>query len=264
LFGAGQFNGTSGYEEAAAQGLIAGINAALLCKGEAPLTLSRSESYIGTMIDDITVKGTDEPYRVMTSRSEYRLLLRQDNAKERLIGYGKRAGLVREDVYQAFLAEDEQKKQEILRLSHSHLPASEELNKLLEERGYAPAAGGLNKADFLRRPFLTLEDLYTLEGGEHPLPPSVRRRVEVELKYEGYIKRQLEEVKRFAKMEEKQIPKDLDFHAIGGLRLEARQKLSDLRPDTVGKASRIPGVSPADISVLLVALAQRGQHDEAE
>lgn len=264
LFGAGQFNGTSGYEEAAAQGLIAGINAALLCKGEAPLTLSRSESYIGTMIDDITVKGTDEPYRVMTSRSEYRLLLRQDNAKERLIGYGKRAGLVREDVYQAFLAEDEQKKQEILRLSHSHLPASEELNKLLEERGYAPAAGGLNKADFLRRPFLTLEDLYTLEGGEHPLPPSVRRRVEVELKYEGYIKRQLEEVKRFAKMEEKQIPKDLNFHAIGGLRLEARQKLSDLRPDTVGKASRIPGVSPADISVLLVALAQRGQHDEAE
>ncbi len=261
LFGAGQFNGTSGYEEAAAQGLVAGINAALLCKGEEPLVLSRSESYIGTMIDDITVKGTDEPYRVMTSRSEYRLLLRQDNAKERLIGYGRRVGLVGDDVYEAFLQEDEQKKQEILRLCHSHLPASAELDALLNEKGYAPAPTGLNKGDFLRRPFLTLEDLYRLEGAVPDLPLSVRRRVEVELKYEGYIKRQLEEVKRFAKMEEKQIPHDLDFHAIGGLRLEARQKLSEVRPETVGKASRIPGVSPADISVLLVALAQRGHEN---
>lgn len=262
LFGAGQFNGTSGYEEAAAQGLVAGINAALLCKGEEPLVLSRSESYIGTIIDDITVKGTDEPYRVMTSRSEYRLLLRQDNAKERLIGYGKRVGLVNNRAYEAFLQEDEQKKQEIQRLSHSHLPASEELDALLQEKGYASAPGGLNKADFLRRPFLTLEDLYRLEGNTPILPPSVMRRVEVELKYEGYIKRQLDEVKRFAKMEEKRIPGDLDFHAIGGLRLEARQKLSEARPETVGKASRIPGVSPADISVLLVALAQRGQYDK--
>ncbi len=262
LFGAGQFNGTSGYEEAAAQGLVAGINAALLCKGKEPLVLSRSESYIGTMIDDITVKGTDEPYRVMTSRSEYRLLLRQDNAKERLIGYGRQVGLVNDTAYAAFLKEDEQKKQEILRLSHSHLPASEDLDALLGERGYASAPAGLNKADFLRRPFLTLEDLYKLEGSTPDLPFSVKRRVEVELKYEGYIKRQLEEVKRFAKMEEKQIPKDLDFHAIGGLRLEARQKLSEVRPETVGKASRIPGVSPADISVLLVALAQRGQYDK--
>ena len=262
LFGAGQFNGTSGYEEAAAQGLVAGINAALLCKQEEPLVLSRSESYIGTMIDDITVKGTDEPYRVMTSRSEYRLLLRQDNAKERLIGYGRRVGLVGDAAYEAFLQEDEQKQQEILRLSHSHLPASEELDALLEERGYASAPGGINKADFLRRPFLTLEDLYKLEGIDSPLPLSVKRRVETEVKYEGYIKRQLDEVKRFAKMEEKQIPADLDFHAIGGLRLEARQKLSEVRPETVGKASRIPGVSPADISVLLVALAQRGQYDK--
>ena len=261
LFGAGQFNGTSGYEEAAAQGLVAGINAALLCKGEEPFVLSRSESYIGTMIDDITVKGADEPYRVMTSRSEYRLLLRQDNAKERLIGYGRRVGLIGDEAYEAFLQEDKQKKDEIDRLTHSHLSASAELDALLVERGYAPAPTGIGKADFLRRPFLTLVDLYALEDDPPTLPPSVRRRVETELKYEGYIKRQLDEVARFAKMEEKQIPPDIDFNAIGGLRLEARQKLTEARPDTVGKASRIPGVSPADISVLLVALAQRGQHD---
>lgn len=259
LFGAGQFNGTSGYEEAAAQGLIAGINAALLCKGEPPLTLSRGESYIGTMIDDITVKGTDEPYRVMTSRSEYRLLLRQDNAKERLIGYGRRVGLVSEEAYAAFLAEDEQKKLEIQRLLREHLSPSEALDRLLIERGYAPAPTGIGKAEFLRRPFLTLEDLYALEDAPPALSPSVRRRVETELKYEGYIKRQLEEVRRFARMEEKRIPPDLDFASLGGLRLEARQKLTERRPETVGKASRIPGVSPADISVLLVALAQYGR-----
>lgn len=259
LFGAGQFNGTSGYEEAAAQGLVAGINAALLCKGKPPLLLSRGESYIGTMIDDITVKGTDEPYRVMTSRSEYRLLLRQDNAKERLIGYGRRVGLVSEETYAAFLAEDAQKKQEIERLLREHLSPSEALDRLLIERGYASAPAGIGKAEFLRRPFLTLEDLYALEGAPPALSPSVRRRVETELKYEGYIKRQLEEVRRFARMEEKHIPPDLDFASLGGLRLEARQKLSERRPETVGKASRIPGVSPADISVLLVALAQYGK-----
>lgn len=264
LFGAGQFNGTSGYEEAAAQGLVAGINAALLCKGEPPLLLSRGESYIGTMIDDITVKGTDEPYRVMTSRSEYRLLLRQDNAKERLIGYGRRVGLVSEEAYAAFLAEDEQKKQEIERLLREHLSPSDALDQLLTERGYAPAPAGIGKAEFLRRPFLTLEDLYALEDTPPALSPSVRRRVETELKYEGYIKRQLEEVRRFARMEEKRIPPDLDFTSLGGLRLEARQKLSERRPETVGKASRIPGVSPADISVLLVALSQYGKDNQDE
>ncbi|MCH5184162.1 MAG: tRNA uridine-5-carboxymethylaminomethyl(34) synthesis enzyme MnmG [Oscillospiraceae bacterium] len=264
LFGAGQFNGTSGYEEAAAQGLIAGINAALLCKGEPPLLLSRGESYIGTMIDDITVKGTDEPYRVMTSRSEYRLLLRQDNAKERLIGYGRHVGLVSEEAYADFLAEDTQKKQEIERLLREHLSPSEALDRLLTERGYAPAPSGIGKAEFLRRPFLSLEDLYALEDAPPALSPSVRRRVETELKYEGYIKRQLEEVHRFARMEEKRIPPDLDFASLGGLRLEARQKLSERRPETVGKASRIPGVSPADISVLLVALAQYGKGEQDE
>ncbi len=256
LFGAGQFNGTSGYEEAAAQGLVAGINAALYCKQEPPLLLSRSESYIGTLIDDITVKGTDEPYRVMTSRSEYRLLLRQDNAKERLIGYGRRVGLVSDAAYNAYTAEDMQKRKEISRLLQEHFRPSESLDRLLAARGYAPAPSGINKAELLRRPFLTLEDLYTLEEQPPLLPPSVRRRVETELKYEGYIKRQLEEVRRFARMEEKRIPPGLDFSTIGGLRLEARQKLSELRPETVGKASRIPGVSPADISVLLVALSQ--------
>ncbi len=257
LFGAGQFNGTSGYEEAAAQGLIAGINAALLCKGEPPLTLSRSESYIGTMIDDITVKGTDEPYRVMTSRSEYRLLLRQDNAKERLIAYGRRVGLVTEQTYGAFLQSNAQKKQEIERLQKEHLPHSEALDALLSSKGYDPAPNGINKADFLRRPFLTLADLYALEKDPPRLPLSVCRQVETELKYEGYIKRQTEEVRRFARMENKKIPRGMDYARIGGLRLEARQKLAELQPETVGKASRIPGVSPADISVLLVALAQR-------
>lgn len=260
LFGAGQFNGTSGYEEAAAQGLVAGINAALLCKGEPPLVLSRAESYIGTMIDDITVKGTDEPYRIMTSRSEYRLLLRQDNAKERLIGYGKRVGLVSDEAYQAFLVEDGQKKRELDRLQKEHLPPSASLDEVLTAHGYAPAPTGIGKAEFVRRPFLTLDDLYALEEEPPALPPSVRKRVEVELKYEGYIRRQAEEVKRFTRMEEKRIPPDMDFHAVGGLRLEARQKLTERRPETVGKASRIPGVSPADVSVLLVAIAQYG-HD---
>lgn len=259
LFGAGQFNGTSGYEEAAAQGLIAGINAALFCRGEEALHLSRAESYIGTLIDDITVKGTDEPYRVMTSRSEYRLLLRQDNAKERLIAYGRRVGLVTDEAYDAFLRENELKTKEIARLCGKTLPPSSALDQLLEKRGYAPSHTGINMAELLRRPFVTLADLYTLEDDPPALPPSVHRRVETEIKYEGYIKRQLEEIERFSRMEEKRIPSDMDFHAIGGLRLEARQKLSERRPETVGKASRIPGVSPADISVLLVALAQHGK-----
>lgn len=259
LFGAGQFNGTSGYEEAAAQGLVAGINAALLCKGEPPLTLSRAESYIGTLIDDITVKGTDEPYRIMTSRSEYRLLLRQDNTKERLMQYGRRVGLVTDAAYEAFLQEDALKQQEIARLCSEHLRPSPELDALLARHGYAPCRNGIGKADLLRRPLFQLADLYTLEEQPPNLPLSVQRRVETELKYEGYIKRQLEEVQRFSRMEEKQIPPDLDFDTIGGLRLEARQKLTELRPETVGKASRIPGVSPADVSVLLVALAQYGQ-----
>ena len=256
LYGAGQFNGTSGYEEAAAQGLIAGINAALSCKGEEPLVLSRGESYIGMLIDDITLKGADEPYRVMTSRSEYRLLLRQDNAKERLTPYGRKVGLVTDEAYETFLEEEKAKKDELERLAHSSLKSTPELNAMMEAKGYPPTVGSVNEADLLKRPFVTLEELYSFEEDPPALPASIRRQVETELKYEGYIKRQKEEVERFAKLESKQIPLDLDFSKIAGLRLEARQKLSEQRPDTVGKASRIPGVSPADVSVLLVALAQ--------
>ena len=259
LFGAGQFNGTSGYEEAAAQGLVAGANAALLCKGKPPLVLSRGESYIGMLIDDITLKGADEPYRVMTSRSEYRLLLRQDNAKERLTPYGRAAGLVSDARYEAFLQEEELKKNELARLSSAMLKATPALNELMTAKGYPVAVGSVCEADLLKRPFVTLEELYSLEENPPALPSSVRRQVETELKYEGYIKRQKEEVERFAKLESKQIPKGLDFSSIAGLRLEARQKLAEQQPDTVGKASRIPGVSPADVSVLLVALAQYGK-----
>ena len=262
LFGAGQFNGTSGYEEAAAQGLIAGINAARFVQGKEPLILPRSSSYIGTLIDDITVKGTDEPYRVMTSRSEYRLLLRQDNAKKRLTAYGREAGLVTDEAYGAFLREEAAVEAETERLRTTSLRPSEKLNALLESAGYPPAAGSIPMAELLRRPNVSLQDLYGLEEDPPELSPSVRRRVENELKYEGYIRRQMEEVERASRLESKQIPPDLVYDGIKGMRLEARQKLSERRPATVGIASRIPGVSPADISVLLVALAQYGKGDE--
>lgn len=259
LYGAGQFNGTSGYEEAAAQGLVAGVNAALYCKGEPPFVLSRGESYIGMLIDDITLKGADEPYRVMTSRSEYRLLLRQDNAKERLTPYGRRLGLVGDEAYEAFLREEEQKNAEAERLKTAFLKPSPALNALLESKGFPAVTGSVCEGELLKRPGILLEELYALEESPPSLPASVRKRVETECKYEGYIRRQEEEVGRFARLESKRIPDGLDFEAIAGLRLEARQKLSAQRPDTVGKASRIPGVSPADISVLLVALAQYGK-----
>ena len=262
LFGAGQFNGTSGYEEAAAQGLIAGINAARFVQGKEALILPRSSSYIGTLIDDITVKGTDEPYRVMTSRSEYRLLLRQDNAKKRLTAYGREAGLVTDEAYGAFLREETAVEAETERLRTTSLRPSEKLNALLESAGYPPAAGSIPMAELLRRPNIFLQDLYGLEEYPPELSPSVRRRVENELKYEGYIRRQMEEVERASHLESKQIPPDLVYDDIKGMRLEARQKLSERRPATVGIASRIPGVSPADISVLLVALAQYGKGDE--
>ncbi len=262
LFGAGQFNGTSGYEEAAAQGLIAGINAARFVQGKEPLILPRSSSYIGTLIDDITVKGTDEPYRVMTSRSEYRLLLRQDNAKKRLTAYGREAGLVTDEAYEAYLREETAVEAETERLRTTSLRPSEKLNALLESAGYPPAAGSIPMAELLRRPNIFLQDLYGLEEDPPELSPSVRRRVENELKYEGYIRRQMEEVERASRLESKQIPPDLVYDDIKGMRLEARQKLSERRPATVGIASRIPGVSPADISVLLVALTQYGKGDE--
>ena len=260
LYGAGQFNGSSGYEEAAAQGLVAGINAALKIKGEEPLILSRAESYIGTLIDDLVTKGTNEPYRIMTSRSEYRLYLRQDNAKTRLTPKGYKAGLVSEEAYAAFLAEEEALKAEIERLSHLTLKAGKKLNELLVSKGYEPGESGIRASELLRRPYITVRDIYALEGRTE-YDSRIAERAETEIKYEGYIKKQLAEVERFAKLEEKRLPPDVDYSTVKGLRLEAQQKLNKLRPESIGRASRISGVSPADVSVLLIWLAQKGKRD---
>ncbi len=258
LFGAGQFNGSSGYEEAAAQGLIAGINAALKVKGEAPFSLLRSESYIGTLIDDLVTKGTNEPYRIMTSRSEYRLLLRQDNAQTRLLPKGYELGLVSEERYQEFLAREKSLEELIYSLEHESIKASKALDDLYEERGYARTGNGINKADLLRRSGITIQDIFALSGDEREYDHSVVARAETEIKYSGYIKRQLAEVERFAKLEEKLLPEDIDYISIRGLRIEAAQKLQKLRPESIGRASRISGVSPSDIQVLLIYLAQGG------
>jgi len=258
LFGAGQFNGSSGYEEAAAQGLIAGINAALKVKGEAPFSLLRSESYIGTLIDDLVTKGTNEPYRIMTSRSEYRLLLRQDNAQTRLLPKGHELGLVSEERYQEFLAREKSLEELIYSLEHESIKASKALDDLYEERGYARTGNGINKADLLRRSGITIQDIFALSGDEREYDPSVVARAETEIKYSGYIKRQLAEVERFAKLEEKLLPEDIDYISIRGLRIEAAQKLQKLRPESIGRASRISGVSPSDIQVLLIYLTQGG------
>jgi len=254
LYGAGQFNGTSGYEEAAAQGLIAGINAAKKLKGEAPLILTRDSSYIGTLIDDLVTKGTNEPYRIMTSRSEYRLLLRQDNAEERLIGYGREAGLISEERYAAFLARQEAIAAEIKRLNKTTVSPSEELNALLTEIGTAPLTSGIRLADLLRRPQVEYGMLTPYDPERPSLPDEVVYEAEVQIKYEGYIKRQLAEAARMAKLAEKKLPKDLDYASLEGLRLEARQKLNKIKPADIGQASRISGVSPADVSVLLIYL----------
>ena len=256
LYGAGQFNGTSGYEEAAAQGLIAGINASLKLKGREPLILSRSESYIGTLIDDLVTKGTNEPYRMMTSRSEYRLLLRQDNADARLTQKGYDAGLVSEEQYQAFLKKQELIQSEIERLNTTHVSPLK-INPLLEKMGLSVVNSGFSLADLLRRPEMTYEILAELDVNRPNLPPRVISTVEVTVKYEGYIKRQIAEVERHAKLELKTLPADLDYKSIKGLRLEAAQKLNALRPLTIGQASRISGVNPADISVLLIYLGIR-------
>ncbi len=258
LFGAGQFNGSSGYEEAAAQGLIAGINAALKVKGKSPFSLMRSESYIGTLIDDLVTKGTNEPYRIMTSRSEYRLLLRQDNAQTRLLPKGYELGLISEERYNEFLAREKSLEELIYSLEHESIKASKALDDLYEERGYARTGNGINKADLLRRSGITIQDIFALSGNEREYDSSVVARAETEIKYSGYIKRQLAEVERFAKLEEKHLPEDIDYLSIRGLRIEAAQKLQKLRPENIGRASRISGVSPSDIQVLLIYLAQGG------
>jgi tRNA uridine 5-carboxymethylaminomethyl modification enzyme len=253
LYGAGQFNGTSGYEEAAAQGLIAGLNASLALRGKEPLILSRSESYIGTLIDDLVTKGTNEPYRMMTSRSEYRLLLRQDNADARLTRKGYEAGLVSEEQYQAFLKKQAQVEQEIERLKTTHISPLV-LNPFLKEHGLAEVNSGFSLADLLRRPEISYEMLAPLDKNRPSLPPRVLLTVEVSVKYEGYIKRQIAEVERHARLEVKTLPEDLDYLSIKGLRTEAAQKLAKIKPLTIGQASRISGVNPADVSVLLIYL----------
>ena len=261
LYGAGQFNGTSGYEEAAAQGLIAGINAAMKLQGKDPLILSRDSSYIGMLIDDLVTKGTNEPYRVMTSRSEYRLLLRQDNAHRRLYEQGFACGLLPEERYLAVKEEEKEIERQRARLKSTRLAATPALNALLNEAGSTPIEGSATMGELLRRPQVSYDLLLPFD----PQPITQRElkmQVEIEVKYEGYISKQLAAARKLSALENKQLPEDLDYEHIGGLRLEARQKLSSFRPASIGQASRISGVSPADISVLLIYLAKYRKNGE--
>ena len=252
LYGAGQFNGSSGYEEAAVQGFVAGVNAALKCKGEEPLLLRRSDGYIGTLIDDLVTKGTNEPYRMMTSRSEYRLLHRQDNADERLCPIGHRIGLVSEERLAAVKAKYAAVAAEIDRLEHTHLTPTDALNALLTERGTAPVSAGVSLAELVRRPQLDYAALAPFDPERPPLSRAIGQQVELRLKYEGYIRRQLKQVEEFSRLEQRRIPRNFDYDRVTGLRLEAREKLKKIRPESFGQASRISGVSPADLAVLMV------------
>ena len=252
LYGAGQFNGSSGYEEAAVQGFVAGVNAALKLKGEAPLILGREQSYIGTLIDDLVTKGTNEPYRMMTSRSEYRLLLRQDNADERLAAIGHRIGLVSDERLAAVEAKYAAVEREIRRLEHTGIPSSDALNALLTAHGTAEVRDGATLLSLLRRPQLSYDDLRAFDPGCADFPAALAESVEIAVKYEGYIKRQKAEVAEFARLERKELPEMVDYTAIDGLRLEAREKLDAIRPRSLGQASRISGVSPADIAALMI------------
>lgn len=256
LYGAGQFNGSSGYEEAAAQGLIAGINAAHKVLGREPLVLSRSSSYIGTLIDDLVTKGCMDPYRMMTSRSEYRLLLRQDNADERLMPIGYEIGLVSEEEYKDFLLRKELKEKEIERLNATFIGPNPDLNQILTEKGTAEMTTGMRLADLVKRPQLNYDILAPFDKERPTLPYSVKEKVEIEIKYEGYITRQQAQVNEMLRLEKKLIPDDINYSDVYGLRLEAVEKLNKIKPANIGQASRISGVSPADISVLLIYLSK--------
>ncbi len=257
LFSGGQLNGSSGYEEAAAQGLLAGINAANFALGKEQIIIDRSEGYLGVLVDDLVTKENFEPYRMMTSRAEYRLLLRQDNADLRLRKYGYQAGLISKEQYDAVLLKEKQIKKEIDRLKNTMVGANRVIQEFLEARGSAPLKTAASLAELMCRPELTYETLSEIDKERVPLPNDVIEQVEIEIKYEGYIARQLRQVDQFHKMEKKKLPHDMDYDDVGSLRLEARQKLKKFRPVSVGQASRISGVSPSDISVLLVYLEHR-------
>ena len=262
LYGAGQFNGSSGYEEAAAQGLVAGINAALKIKGEPPLILTRGDGYTGVLIDDLVTKGTNEPYRMMTSRTEYRLIHRQDNADRRLAAYGHRAGLVSGGRLERIEAKYAAVEKEIKRLEHTGAAPSPELDRLLADKGEAPCPHGARMLDLLRRPRVSYEDLAPFDPGRPALSREITEQVEISVKYQGYIDRQNRQVEEMRKLEDKPLPPDVDYLSIQGLRLEARQKLDKIRPLNLGQASRVSGVSPADVTALLLFLERKSSQKE--
>ena len=262
LYGAGQFNGSSGYEEAAAQGFVAGVNAARKVQGKAPFVLDRASSYIGTLIDDLITKGASDPYRMMTSRSEYRLVLRQDNADERLTPLGRELGLISDRRWEKFQRKQEQKQAELKRVQKTTLPPSQELNDILVSRGTSPLTTGAKLADLLKRPQITYMDLEPVDKERPQYSTAVFEAVEIELKYEGYIKRQRADIEEARRLERKRLPQDVDYSAIQGLRLEAGEKLNKVKPENIGQAGRISGVSPADISVLLIWLASKEREGE--
>ena len=262
LYGAGQFNGSSGYEEAAAQGFVAGVNAARKVQGKEPFVLDRASSYIGTLIDDLITKGASDPYRMMTSRSEYRLVLRQDNADERLTPLGRELGLISGRRWEKFQRKQEQKQAELKRVQKTTLPPSQELNDILVSRGTSPLTTGAKLADLLKRPQITYKDLTPVDKDRPPYSTAIFEAVEIELKYEGYIKRQRADIEEARRLERKRLPQDVDYSAIQGLRLEAGEKLNKVKPENIGQAGRISGVSPADISVLLIWLASKEREGE--
>ena len=262
LYGAGQFNGSSGYEEAAAQGFVAGVNAARKVQGKEPFVLDRASSYIGTLIDDLITKGASDPYRMMTSRSEYRLVLRQDNADERLTPLGRELGLISDRRWEKFQRKQEQKQAELKRVQKTTLPPSQELNDILVSRGTSPLTTGAKLADLLKRPQITYEDLEPVDKDRPQYSTAVFEAVEIELKYEGYIKRQRADIEEARRLERKRLPQDVDYSAIQGLRLEAGEKLNKVKPENIGQAGRISGVSPADIAVLLIWLASKEREGE--